>query len=106
MTEEKLIACSLDAGGLHRRLAEIAEVGAASLIGRDREGDLHTLRFQSDVETRHNLERIVAAEAECCSFLDLELSERDGELILTVTAPDGGQPIAEELASAFTGATR
>jgi hypothetical protein len=102
MTEQKPLACSLGTSDLRRRLEEIAEIGAASMIGRNREDDLHVLRFRSSVETRRRLERIVAAEAECCSFLDLKLSERDGELILSVAAPEGTQPIVEKLASAFT----
>jgi hypothetical protein len=105
MTEGTPIACSLDASDLQERLREIAEVGATSLIERSTEGDRHLLRFRSDAETRHRLEAIVAAEAKCCSFLDLALEERGGELILAVGAPEGGQPIADELAAAFAGAS-
>jgi hypothetical protein len=63
----------------------------------------HLLRFQSDAATRDRLERIVAAEADCCSFLDLALGERDGELVLTVAAPADAQPVADDLALAFAG---
>lgn len=102
MTPEKAIACTLGADGLHRRLAEISAVGTANLIAHQREGGRHILRFRPGAETRNRLEAIVAAEAECCSFLDLELAERDGELVLTVVAPEAGQPFADELALAFT----
>jgi len=105
MTEGTPIACSLDASELQERLREIAEVGATSLIERSTEGDRHLLRFRSDAETHRRLEAIVAAEAKCCSFLDLSLEERGGELILTVGAPENGQPIADELAAAFAGAS-
>jgi hypothetical protein len=105
MTEPTPIACSLDSSDLRKRLDEIAEVGAHSLLGRDADGDKHVLRFRSNAPTRRRLEEIVAAEAKCCSFLDLTLEAQEGELVLTLTAPDGGQPVADQLAAAFAGAT-
>ncbi|HMJ73265.1 MAG TPA: hypothetical protein VK471_07890 [Solirubrobacterales bacterium] len=103
MTDQKPIACSLGANDLQRRLDEIAELSAVSLIARDTENGKHRLRFRSDPTTRRRLDEIVAAEAECCSFLDLELAERGGEVVLTLTAPDDGQVVADELAAAFAG---
>ncbi len=105
MTDPKPVACSLGAGDLQARLAEIAEVGAASLIAHDEDAGRHTLRFHPDSTTRRRLDEIIAAEAECCSFLDLDLAERDGELMLTLAAPKDGQPIADELAAAFAQAS-
>lgn len=105
MTERTLIACSLGASDLRQRLDEIAEVGAESLIERSADGARHLLRFRSDPETRRRLEAIVAAEAKCCSFLDLSLAEEGGELVLSISAPEDGQPIADELAAAFAGAS-
>jgi hypothetical protein len=103
MTEGTPIACSLGASDLRQRLDEIAEVGAVSLIERSADGERHLLRFRSDPATRRRLEGIVAAEAKCCSFLDLSLEEQGGELVLSVSAPPDGQPIADELAAAFAG---
>jgi len=103
MTEETPIACSLGASDLRQRLDEIAEIGADSLIERSAEGGHHLLRFRSDPSTRRRLEAIVAAEAKCCSFLHLSLEEQGGELVLSVSAPQDGQPIADELAAAFAG---
>jgi hypothetical protein len=103
MTDPKPIACSLGANDLQRRLDEIAAVGAAGLTARDTEDGKHRLRFRSNPKTRRRLEEIVAAEAECCSFLDLELTERRGELVLTLTAPEDGQAVADEFAAAFAG---
>lgn len=103
MTERTPIACSLGASDLRQRLDEIAEIGADSLIERDADGGRHLLRFRSDPETRRRLETIVAAEAECCSFLELSLEEQGGELVLSVSAPEDGQSVADELAAAFAG---
>jgi hypothetical protein len=106
MTEPKPIACSLGASDLRRRLDEIAALGSESLIAREARDGTHVLRFRHDEETRRRLVEIVAAEAECCSFLDLDVSEREGELVLTLVAPDDGQAFADELAAAFAGGSR
>ncbi|HWM55564.1 MAG TPA: hypothetical protein VNO20_09270 [Solirubrobacterales bacterium] len=101
MTEDKPIACSLGTSALEQRLAAIADIGADSLVSRETRGDQHLLRFRSSDEIRRRLEGIVAAEAECCSFLDLSLTEKDGELALSIAAPAAGQAIADELAATF-----
>jgi hypothetical protein len=106
MTEGPPIACSLGAGDLRRRLQEIAAVGAEGLIERRLEGGRHLLRFRSDATTRGRIEAIVAAEAKCCSFLDLSLEERGGELVLSIGSPEDGRPVAAELAAAFAARQR
>jgi hypothetical protein len=103
MTEAPPIACSLSAGDLKQRLTAIAEVGGESLIDRTAVGGRHLLRFRADAATRGRLEEIVAAEARCCSFLDLVLEQRGAELVLTIAAPEGGGAIADDLAAAFGG---
>jgi hypothetical protein len=105
MTDSRPIACSLGASELQQRFDEIAEVGAASLLGRDAKDGKHTLCFRRDATTRARLEKIVFAEAACCSFLDLELVEHEDKLILTLIAPGAGQPVADGLAAAFARAS-
>ncbi len=73
------------------------------MIEQSADGERHLLRFRSDPETRRRQEAIVIAEAMCCSFLDLSMAEEDGELVLSVSAPQDGQPIADELAAVFAG---
>ena len=102
MTEYKPVACTLGTGELEQRLAAIAEVGAEGLVSRSVENGRHLLRFHSNGSTRRRLEDIVAAEAECCSFLDLSLREEEGELVLSIAAPDA-QALADELAAGFAG---
>jgi hypothetical protein len=97
------VACSLGAAERERRLAAIAAVGRAALLDREEVGGLCLLRFRGGAETRRALEQIVAAEAACCPFLELELSESGGELRLAIGAPDEGRPTAEALAAAFLG---
>lgn len=106
MTAEKPIACSLSPGDLQDRLAKVAAIGADGLIGHEVEGGRQLLRFRADAGTRLRLEEIVAAEARCCAFLDLDLRPEGEELVLTISAPAGGRPVAEELAAAFAEASR
>ena len=101
MTDPKPIACTLGSDDLGQRLNEIAALGADSLIGHQSKDEVHTLRFRRDEGTRCRLEQIAAAEARCCSFLDLGISERDGYLVLTIAAVEGGESTAEALALAF-----
>lgn len=93
MTEEKPIACSLGPRDLDERLAAIAALGADSLIRSEADGARQLLYFRSDPGTRRRLEELVAVEAECCSFLDLDLSEPvDGELRLAVSVQGHSGP--------------
>jgi hypothetical protein len=101
MTNEDLAACSLGPGALELRLKAIAEIGADSLISRHAEDGRHLLRFRADATTRKRLEEIVAAEAECCSSLDLSLDREAGELTLSIVAPREAQALADGLAGAF-----
>jgi hypothetical protein len=102
VTDSQPIACTLDTSQLDQRLDEVAALGAESLLGHEFKDGTHTLRFRRDDRTRRQLEEIVAAEARCCSFLDLSLAERDGELVLALDAPAEGRSVADELASAFS----
>jgi hypothetical protein len=106
MTEPKPIACSLGASDLRRRLDEIAALGRDSLTAAQTRDGSHVLHFRSDEETHHRLAAIVTAESECCPFLDFDLRERDGALILTLVAPEDGRPVADELAAAFIAGSR
>ena len=101
MNEPNPIACTLVVSDLRRRLNEIAALGAESLIAHELRDGAHTLRFRRSDRTRHQLEEIVAAEARCCSFLDLSISEHDDDLVLAIAAPEDGDQLAEALALAF-----
>jgi hypothetical protein len=103
MTNYQPLACSLGAGDLAQRLAAMAEVGADSLVAEERKGGRRLLRFRKSEEARRRLEGIVAAEGECCAFLDLSLSEEDDGLVLSIAAPTDAEAVADELAAAFSG---
>jgi hypothetical protein len=95
------IACSLDAGDLETRQAELAAIGRRSLLSVGRaDGAPVVLAFKSDAETKAELERIVAAEAACCAFLELTITTGDS-LQLTIDGPEDAGPIVDELVSAI-----
>jgi hypothetical protein len=95
------MACSLEAGELVQRLQRIARIGSRSWLGTDSDGRRHSLSFRDDQTTRSELEAVIAAERECCSFLELTLDQAGGELVLTIDAGVEGEPIAAGLAQAF-----
>jgi hypothetical protein len=98
------IACSLDAGDLVKRQDELAMLGRRDLLSvRGRGGLPVVLSFNGSAETRAQLERIVAAEAECCPFLDLTVSG-DDPLELHIDAPPDAAPVVNELVDAFASA--
>jgi hypothetical protein len=92
------ITCTLSAAALSARLAEMNRLGRDALLSVDGAG---TLRFRSDAETRAHLEAIVAAEAECCPFLDMELRDEAGALVLEIRSSQGAEPVVTDLVSAF-----
>ena len=98
MTSETPIACTLSSEERPRRLAEIEALGRDALTGAAADG---MLRFRDDPAIRARLAAIVAAESECCPFLDLELSASDTELRLAIRAPEEAEPVARELADTF-----
>jgi hypothetical protein len=103
MANDAPVACTLGAAELEQRLARIAKLGAESLVSREADGDRHLLRFRPGAGTRGRLEKLVAAEAECCPFLDLSLSEEEGgELVLSIAASQDARALADELARAFS----
>jgi hypothetical protein len=98
MDSNKPIACTLSAADLSARVAEMNRLGRDALLSVDGAG---TLRFRADTETRARLEAIVAAETECCPFLDFDLREEGGALVLELRAPQGAEPVVADLVSAF-----
>lgn len=98
---ENPIACSLGATELENRLAEIEALGAESLLSRRQEGERHVLRFSGEPRTRQRLEAIVAAERECCPFLDLDLNREGDQLALSIAAPAEAAAVAAALAERF-----
>src|SRR4051794_16194010 len=101
MAEELPIACSLSATDLSTRLAEMADLGRAALLHADRRGAGARLRFAAGTGVRERVEAIVAAESECCAFLAMRVTDAPDEVVLTIDAPEGAEPVLEDLVDAF-----
>jgi hypothetical protein len=82
MPSDSPIACSLSPAELPQRLAEM-------------------LRFR--IGARNQLDAIVAAEAQCCAFLSMQLDDEPDAVRLTIEAPPGAEPVLHDLAAAFGG---
>lgn len=95
MTNRLPIACSLEGGEARRRW----EAWNALMIRRltfDRSPQHLTLRFPSDDELRAALGELVAAERQCCGFVEWEVNDLGEEVILTVRGDaDGVTAMAE-----------
>jgi len=101
MATELPIACSLTAAEMSTRLSEMRAVGERALLSSQSTGEGALLRLRPGAQTRARIEELVAAEKECCPFLDFELSEREDALELTIRSPEAGRAVVQELVSAF-----
>ena len=90
-------ACSLPPAGLRERRAVIDEIARAALRSRERIPGGARLTFTGTADAERALRDLVAAEAECCPFLRLDLERAGDELRLDVTGPEEAQPMLAEL---------
>ena len=93
------LACSLSLDDLGRRRRDIADLVGDALLERVAVPGGLRARFRRDPGTEAALERLVAAERECCPFLDLAIERGADELVLVVRGPSE----AEALVGAFLG---
>ena len=99
MAEPLPLACTLDAAALGERTAAMRRIGEGALLAARAASGHAELRFAP--AARADVEAIVAAEAECCAFLAMDLRDVGDELVLTVDAPVGAEPVVDGLVSAF-----
>jgi hypothetical protein len=103
MSQPLPIACTLSATDLNARGAELRALGDDGLLSLDQRDQSAVLRFRADPDIRARVEAAVAAESECCAFLDFRLEDEDEATVLTISAPNGGAEVARELAATFAG---
>jgi hypothetical protein len=96
------MACTLSPAQMEGRGDELRALGRAALVSIDC-GERHaTLRFRPGPEVRERVDAIVAAEAECCAFLDFTVSSGEEDTTtVVIEAPEGGEAMARELAYLF-----
>jgi MerR family transcriptional regulator, copper efflux regulator len=92
------IACSLTPGEYAVRAREWRELASAALMEKSSiEGGLR-LRFRREDQVHAALEGLVAAERECCPFLDLGIRTSDTAIELDVTGPAEAAPVIASFA--------
>lgn len=96
------IVCSLSVGAYADRLGRIRRVGSTALLRVDRHPDRVLLHFRPGDQIARDLREIRDAEAQCCAFLRLELTEHPDATALSIASakPDGAFMV-DELADAF-----
>src|SRR5215469_2506951 len=99
MTAEAPIACTLSASDFRARTASIKTLNRKSLKRLERD-DL-TLRLFYDAAARANVEALVEQERACCAFLDFQLDEAGGDVVLTIRAPERARRASEAIYAEF-----
>jgi hypothetical protein len=94
---EPPIACTLSAADYAARAQDTGELAARALRSRQPIADGTRLIFDADPQTERDLRELIAAEAQCCAFLRMELTAEADALVLDVTGPADAQPIIAEL---------
>lgn len=101
MNHDLPIACTLDASEYPKRLAAMADLGSATLRAVETTERHAVLTFEPGDPTRERLAAIVAAEAGCCAFLRMTLTDGAEATVLRIDAPAGGELILHEIVAAF-----
>jgi MerR family copper efflux transcriptional regulator len=89
------IACSLPPAEFASRRASIDQIARSALMSRERIEDGARLAFAAEAEDA--LRELIAAEAQCCPFLQMDLRRSGDALTLDVTGPEDAQPLIAEL---------
>jgi len=91
------VACTLDRTAYEDRMAAIAKLSDRALKHSRRDGRRLFLTFAA--AARADVEDLIRKEKTCCSFLDFDLSEAEGDIVLAITAPPGAA--ADEIFAPF-----
>lgn len=89
------IACTLSPDGMTARLALIDALAADGLLDRTSTDAGLRVRLRDTPEIERRTHELVAAESECCAFLDFDLGRQDGDLVLDISGPKDARPVIE-----------
>jgi MerR family copper efflux transcriptional regulator len=92
-----LITCSLTAEASGDRERDWKELLSRALISRTPAVGGVRVELQSLPDVRGELDRLMAAETECCPFLTMSVETTAARLALTVSAPPLAAAILEQL---------
>ena len=89
------IACTLTADGMTARLALIDALAADGLLDRTPTDTGLRVRLRDTPDIEQRTRELVAAESECCAFLDFDLGREDGDLVLDISGPEDARPVID-----------
>ena len=95
MSTEIPIACTLSPDGFTARMGLIDALAVDGLIDRtDTERGVR-VRLRDTPEIEQRVRELVAAESECCAFLDFTLRREDDAIVLDVSGPEDARPVID-----------
>lgn len=86
--DENAVRCTLEGPALIERIIEWRQV-ASRATGRRVETGRIVSTYPSDPELIERLRALIAAEAECCSFMEFDVVEEGDEVTVELRVPDG-----------------
>jgi hypothetical protein len=89
------VACSLSAAALDERRARWQALGERALVEAGQRVDGARQVYRADAGVEQELRELVALEAECCPFLEFEVSVGDGRVVLDVRGPEAAASLVE-----------
>ena len=89
------IACTLTPDGMTARVALIAALASDGLLDRTSTASGVRVRLRDTPDVERRTRELVAAETECCAFLDFELARDGGDLVLEISGPADARPVIE-----------
>src|SRR3954471_13309296 len=89
------IACTLTPDDTTARLGLIDALAADGLLDRTPTDRGVRLRLRDTPEIEQRIRELIAAESECCAFLDFELGRDGGDLVLNSAGPGDARPVID-----------
>lgn len=102
MSSDSPIACTIEAGGMPARLAQIEAFGREAFLSAETGPQTATLRFVQSEENERRLAEIVAAESKCCAFMTFDETRDGNTQVLRIDTPEGGESMLRALAAALS----
>jgi MerR family transcriptional regulator, copper efflux regulator len=98
-TPPQPLACTLKGADLSGRLRAWSQVVARATSRRVEHGRV-VATYPNDAQLLGRLRELIAAEADCCSFLDFRLEETPDAIVIELRLPEG---VPASIAGVFGG---
>lgn len=92
--------CTLDTTGAQQRLPQVHGL-TERLRHRERVDDRLRLHFEGGDDTVELVQEFVRDETQCCSFFTFDVRQRDGEVVLELTAPPQASHMLDAAMASF-----